>query len=206
MLQDAIRATKDWATRALCYLPVTIFVALIVFNLPDLRLVNVSEAKQAQITIMDILVFEEGYRSKPYLDSEGYLTIGIGHKLSTVKGIDPDTILLTMSRKEAMVRANQIYMQLKEELSTGKYSETFNHLNSARQATLISMAYQMGIHGLYKFKKMWGALYLECYDVAYYEALDSKWAKKQSNKRAKRQAEVLRTGQLINYEMELNNG
>jgi lysozyme len=55
------------------------------------------------------------------------------------------------------------------------------------------MAYQMGVDGVLKFKKMMIALQAENYEAAYKEALNSKWAQ-QTPERAQRVALLIRNG------------
>jgi len=62
-----------------------------------------------------------------------------------------------------------------------------------RQRALINMAFQLGVNGLMKFKKMIRAMEIGHYDRAYTEALDSKWAKQTPN-RALEVAKWLRDG------------
>ena len=65
--------------------------------------------------------------------------------------------------------------------------------NGARAIVLLSMAYQMGVGGLLKFRKMLAAIEDNDWPEAEKQALDSRWAK-QTPDRAKRHAEILRTG------------
>ena len=55
------------------------------------------------------------------------------------------------------------------------------------------MAYQIGVNGLLKFKKMISAIEFGDWEEAERQALDSKWAK-QTPARAHRHAKVIRTG------------
>ena len=63
----------------------------------------------------------------------------------------------------------------------------------------MNMSYQLGISGLYEFKKMWKALGEKDYKNASLECLDSVWAV-QTKSRAKRIAEVIRTGTMRPYQ------
>ena len=71
----------------------------------------------------------------------------------------------------------------------------FDSLCEVRQATLINMAYQMGVPGLLKFKKTLSYVAQGKYEEAAKEMLDSKWARKQTSNRAKEMSEQMRTGQ-----------
>jgi lysozyme len=141
--------------------------------------------------IEKLLEFEEGYRDKPYYCSEGYPTIGIGKKIGP-KHASLSMYKFTCSREVA-------YMWLSEELKDIRkqlinYSWYVN-LNSDRQDIIKSMAYQLGVSGLMKFKKMIAALEDKDWEEAEKQALDSKWAR-QAPLRAVRHASVLKTGTL----------
>ena len=58
------------------------------------------------------------------------------------------------------------------------------------------MAYQMGVDGLFKFKKMIAALGKGDWNEAAHQALDSRWAK-QTPARAERHAAVIANGNLM---------
>lgn len=70
----------------------------------------------------------------------------------------------------------------------------FDKLDEVRQAVLISMAFQMGIHGLLDFVHFLGAVRDGRWHAAAGEMLDSKWAK-QTPKRGARQARAIETGE-----------
>jgi len=69
----------------------------------------------------------------------------------------------------------------------------FHRLSKKRQEVLIEMAYQLGVVGLLKFKKMIQALIGRNYDRAHREMLDSKWAK-QTPQRANELAKKMLKG------------
>ena len=62
---------------------------------------------------------------------------------------------------------------------------------AGRRAVLLSMAYQMGVDGLMKFKNMWAAINRQDWDDAADQMLDSKWAR-QTPERAGRHARIMR--------------
>ena len=71
--------------------------------------------------------------------------------------------------------------------------EWFPKLNEARQAALLSMAYQMGLSGLLSFKRTLASIAAGDYEQASREMLDSKWAR-QTPERAQRTAYMMRYG------------
>ena len=105
----------------------------------------------------------EGFRQFPYKCPAGYLTIGYGRNLET-KGITREEaeILLLNDVKE-------VEKQLRQKLPF------FNKLSSVRKEVLINMAFNLGINGLMKFKRMLHELEHEDYDKASEEMKDSKW-------------------------------
>lgn len=123
---------------------------------------------------------EEGYRAKPYRCTSGALTIGIGYNLDAGMPFD-EAVLLMRHRIDKIRRA------LLERL------EWFPKLNEARQAALLSMAYQMGLSGLLSFKRTLASIAAGDYEQASREMLDSKWAS-QTPKRAQRTAYMMRYG------------
>ena len=123
---------------------------------------------------------EEGYRAKPYRCTSGALTIGIGYNLDAGMPFD-EAVLLMRHRIDKIRRA------LLERL------EWFPKLNEARQAALLSMAYQMGLSGLLGSRRTLASIGSGDYEKASREMLDSKWAR-QTPARAQRTAYMMRYG------------
>ena len=150
------------------------------------------------MNIVKLLDFEEGFRSEPYLCSEGYVTIGIGERIGSKNQPLSDFKLITTCKGAA-------YAQLEFKLAgiTANLSnefEFFDDLNECRQAVLISMAYQMGVAGLLMFERMLKAIKAQCWNDAAHEGLDSRWAK-QTPARAHRQMKTLLTGTWSEYDL-----
>ena len=139
------------------------------------------------MSYVSVIAFEEGYRAKPYRDSLGYPTFGYGIKL-TNKNVNIDNF--ECSIPEPVARLWLETHASDEETKLCKF-EWFINQPKDIQDILISMSYQLGIHGLLKFKRMIGALSINDMEAAAFEALDSKWAISDSPKRAKRHARVL---------------
>ena len=132
-------------------------------------------------SVADILKYQEGFSSKLYKCTAGKLTIGYGYNIED-KGL-PEDICNTLLVREIV----SVVHGLRENL------DWYEELDDVRKKALISMAYQLGLSGLLGFKKMLKALKEKNYELAYVEALDSRWAK-QTPKRAHSVAMVLRTG------------
>lgn len=123
----------------------------------------------------------EGLKLHPYKCTAGKTTIGYGRNLDD-KGI-------TASEAEEMLLTDMCEV---EERLFGE--GLFSGLNDARKAVLINMGYQLGIGGLFKFKKMIAALDRKEYELAAKEMLDSRWAM-QTPRRAKELSEQMLTGE-----------
>lgn len=149
------------------------------------------------MNLIDILDYEEGYRNKPYLCSEGFLTWGYGTKISNIKGLDPKDFPIQLNRNIAMqlMLADTAEMEMK--LNESDRSATFNRLDEDRRAIILSMSYQMGVSGVLNFNNMWNALEVRDWEEAGKEALDSVWAR-QTPGRAGRHARVL-AGESLEY-------
>lgn len=145
-----------------------------------------------------VLDFEEGFSAVPYLCSEGYVTIGLGTKLHSQKGLNPADFTLTVTREIAYLMLEREVAHVRNRIRAGRNGATFNVQPLAVQHILLSMAYQMGYSGVSAFKKMWKALEDNDYDEASRQALDSRWAR-QTPERANRHAEVLRVRNMSPY-------
>jgi lysozyme len=132
-------------------------------------------------SVADILKYQEGFSPKLYKCTAGKWTIGYGYNIED-NGL-PEDICRTLLVREIV----NVVRGLRENL------DWYEELDDARKKALISMAYQLGVRGLLGFKNMLKALKEKNYELAYVEALDSRWAK-QTPRRARSVAMVLRTG------------
>lgn len=127
------------------------------------------------------LVRDEGCRNKPYQDSEGILTVGVGWNLEE-HGLPDEIVWDLLGRSVSMAEAD---------LST-LYPD-WRELTDQRQRALLNMAFNLGRARLGGFKKMWAAIERGNWQEAAAQALDSKWAL-QVGPRAQRIAAMLREG------------
>ena len=130
------------------------------------------------------LIRDEGVRLKPYRDTVGKLTIGIGRNLDD-NGI---------RENEALFMLRQDVLQAVSEVQT---LPCFKKINEARQGVMVNLCFNMGISRLLGFKKMLAALDDLDYVTAAAEMMDSKWAK-QVGVRAVRLSEQLKSGEWRN--------
>ena len=152
------------------------------------------------MSLFEVLKFEEGYRSKVYYCSSGYPTIGIGTKLGP-KGAPLSNYTMVVTEHAAKALLDDEVKKIRNELVKHRW---YTELNEDRQTIIKSMCYQMGVAGVFKFKKMIAALERGDYNEASLQALDSRWAK-QTVARAERHAAVLAAGNLMQvYEGYIN--
>lgn len=132
--------------------------------------------------LRELLIKHEGLRLKPYVDTVGKLTIGVGRNLDDV-GISKD---------EALFMLDNDIEKCEAEL---KQFDWFNNLDEVRQIVLLDMAFNLGIPRLLKFKKTIQYIQDCDFENAAKEMLDSIWAK-QVKGRALELSEMMRTGRI----------
>ena len=110
------------------------------------------------------LVRHEGLRLKPYRDTVGVLTIGVGRNLDDV-GIRED---------EAMVLLDHDILGVLDDLD--REFPWWRHLSETRQLVLADMCFNLGIGRLKGFRKALQAMQEGRWADAAREMLDSRWA------------------------------
>lgn len=129
---------------------------------------------------IDQLKRHEGFRSAAYQDHLGYWTIGFGRMIDARRGGG-------ISTEEAeLLLTNDI---LRVDRAIGDILAD----DPPRRAVLINMAFQLGVRGLFKFRRMLADIERRDFDAAAREGLDSQWAR-QTPARARELMEQLRTG------------
>jgi len=139
---------------------------------------------------------EEGFRAKPYYCSENYPTIGYGEKIGGKYEPLPDVCTIEIDAYKKMISmcaANE-----KTFLNNPDLYRCYFHLNDARKSVMLSIAYQIGIYGVLKFKKMLAALVVADFNRAADEMLNS-LAARQTPARWARNAAQIRSGGLNEY-------
>jgi len=127
------------------------------------------------------LVKHEGLRLKPYKDTVGKWTIGVGRNLSDV-GI---------SEAEASYLLDNDIRKAVDDAST--LVENFETLNDTRQHVLIDMAFNLGRSRLSKFRLMLAAVEAGDFKKAADEMVNSRWYL-QVGPRSARLELMMRTG------------
>jgi len=129
----------------------------------------------------DELIRDEGMRLKPYIDTVGKLTIGVGRNLDD-RGID---------EREARLMLQDDIAICEEELD--RNAPWWRGMSDARRRALLNMCFNLGFPKLSNFKEMLLCLQNGSYARAAGEALDSKWAG-QVGDRALRISKMFREG------------
>lgn len=130
------------------------------------------------ISAIEQLKIDEGFRGQPYLDTVGKTTIGYGR--------NTDDNPLTKEEAHYLLE-NDLKKVVKKLTRYGFYAQ----LSPVRRGVVINMAFNLGVSGLLKFKKMISALESKDYAEAATQMLDSKWAR-QVGERATRLAKQMR--------------
>jgi len=131
--------------------------------------------------LVEQLIRDEGMRLKPYTDTVGKLTIGVGRNL-TDRGITQSEAIALLEHDidgaELDCRANFPW---------------FDALDLVRQAVLINMVFNMGIKRVLKFPNTLKLMEARQDEAVPIQMLQSLWAE-QVGDRALRLAEQWRTG------------
>lgn len=127
------------------------------------------------------LTRDEGLRNKPYKDTVGKLTIGVGRNLDDVGLSDQECVYLLH---------NDIVRSVAD---LDNNLDWWRDMSDTRQRALINMCFNLGWPRLSGFRNMLAALKASDYDKAASEALDSRWAQ-QVGSRSERIAEMYRQG------------
>lgn len=131
--------------------------------------------------LMTQLTSDEGVKLKPYRDTVGKLTIGVGRNLDDV-GISYQEVMGLLANDVNRVCA-----------ALDATYPWWGQMSDKRQQVLANMAFNLGMDRLAGFKRMLAALQQGHWDEAAAEMLASKWAG-QVGARAQRLANMMRTG------------
>ncbi len=143
------------------------------------------------------LIFHEGMRLMPYKCPAGYVTIGVGHNLVTNPLGKAEKKVLGdwqngISEEAALYLLNRDIQRSLDDCR--HYIKFWSHLDAERKYALLDMAFNMGIKGVLKFKKMLADMDIGNFRGAAKECLNSKYAK-DVGKRAERIAATIEKGE-----------
>ena len=125
-------------------------------------------------SLVSELKTDEGFEPRVYTCSALKLTVGYGWNLESIA-----TELLKHAAMEKIAQLSNY--------------QWFCELNDNRQLAIANMAFNIGVNGVLKFKKMIVAIKAKDYDLAAKEMQDSKWFNQVGN-RAVRLVNVMRWG------------
>ncbi len=111
-------------------------------------------------SVIDDIKRHEGFRGMPYKDSLGFWTVGYGTKLPITEA---EGELLLRHRLEKMTD------RLKERVPY------FDDLPEEIKGVLLDMAYNLGVDGLLRFKRMWAAIERRDWEKMALEMQNSLW-------------------------------
>ena len=127
------------------------------------------------MTLIDTIKRHEGFRAIPYQCSSGVWTIGYG--FTSLTKYESDVIL--------KIKVDNLRVDL---------APVIEPLSPALQDVIINMAYNLGLNGVMRLRKMWSAIYDKDFDLAADEMKDSKWYK-QVGQRGVELVEIMRKGE-----------
>jgi lysozyme len=150
--------------------------------------------------LLTALEAEEGFRSRPYPDTEGLWTLGIGTCLERTI-VTPETWKALLDAKLIEVRIKHAGAVLllgtevyRIEAALADLLPNWYGIDEPRRDVLQQMAYQMGVGFIYKFPRFIAAVNARDWPAAKLHGLDSKWARKDSPERAARMMIKLEKG------------
>ncbi|MET4696708.1 glycoside hydrolase family protein [Endozoicomonas lisbonensis] len=115
-------------------------------------------------SLTETLIRHEGIQLRPYTDTVGKLTIGVGRNLDDL-GITRDEALVLLANDIARARSELI-----------RCYPWVEQLNPVRQDALVNMVFNLGLPAFSGFRKMLAALQDRNFEQAAKEMLDSRWA------------------------------
>ena len=144
-----------------------------------------------------IIAKEEGYREQPYYDHLGFPTVGYGRLLG------PKRADLHLYSGAIYEKAERVWLSCHIESVTqailkSTIKDAYQNCDEVRKAVLVSMAYQMGVDGLSRFKKTIKFIEDGLFDCTAMEMLESRWAD-QTPERAERHADMMHSGELLEF-------
>ncbi len=139
---------------------------------------NIGATTELREALKNMLMVNEGVKSKPYLCSKNYTSVGVGRNLDTV-GLREDEIMYLLEND-----IDEVISGLNREFPEWQY------LPHDARLVICDMTFNLGIKGLMKFKNMISCLLDEDFEGAAYEIENSRYYS-QVKKRAMRNIALL---------------
>ncbi|NIO08743.1 MAG: glycoside hydrolase family protein [Deltaproteobacteria bacterium] len=136
--------------------------------------------------LQQMLIRHEGLRLKPYRDTVGKLTIGVGRNLDDV-GI---------TWEEAMILLNRDIANVRREVN--KAFPWFSRLDAVRKNVVLNMVFNLGLPRFRQFKKAIAAIRARHWEEAAKQMLDSRWVR-QVGRRARELASMMKSGKYLSH-------
>ena len=133
----------------------------------------------------DMIIRHEGYRNEVYLCPTGHPTIGVGHKLTEKDNFNKG-VKYPKEQSMAILDTDIANAEFYSRLLVGNWN-----LPEPAREVITMMIFQIGNHGITKFKKFLKGLEEKDYATAKLEMLDSKWARSDRPHRAKELADII---------------
>jgi lysozyme len=134
------------------------------------------------LTLLDELARAEGYRSSAYYDTEGYLTIGYGHKISDDRTMSTGIANAQCGAPWSTAKAREhleVDLKIAERALVktvlGPLSIADTELPAVVYDVLLELVFNMGASRLLGFKDFLAALKAKRYEAAAFHLLKSKW-------------------------------
>lgn len=132
------------------------------------------------------LIRDEGTVEHAYEDSLGYLTIGVGHLIDKRRGGSiPPHIVEALLQHDITEKTAALYQRFPWVVE----------LDEVRRATLVNMAFQLGVDGLAQFTRAMAYMRNGEYSAAALAFSDSKVAREQTPERWKRHCKQIQSGE-----------
>lgn len=149
--------------------------------------------------VRKMIAFEEGRSNTEYRDSEGYLTIGIGHLTDSRRGGSLPLWAQAEFRSTGRLTDFSVDRLFADDIAfydrgLRRRAPWVNNLDEVRYACLLDMAFQLGVTGLLGFVNTLAMVEKGNYNAAADGMRHSKWYNQTPN-RAKRRMAQMRTGQ-----------
>lgn len=122
----------------------------------------------------------EGLKLKPYRDTKGVLTIGVGRNLEA-KGISQDEALFMLRN------------DIREAVGQLEQYDWYSKLDPIRQKVIVDMCFNLGLDGLLRFRQMIAAVEAGDFRAAADQMVNSAWYQ-QVGARSRRLERMMRTG------------
>ncbi len=159
------------------------------------------------------LLLHEGFRSKRYKDTEGFVTIGIGFNLDRegardiVEGLGldydniyngTDSITVATAKKLLQYDLDEIEDQARDAIVN------YDQLSEVRQRVVCDMIFNLGHSGFKKFKNTIRNITRENFPEAYRSMLRSKWAGQVKGRAKNLATMLLRNEDVYSFKSEEN--